>query len=71
LKNQNLDKACYDLAVKSEELLLKEWREHGHVHENYSGIDGRGCGVGNSDKFYHWGGLLAYIAIDNAGDRNE
>jgi hypothetical protein len=24
-----------------------------------------GCGVNNSDPFYHWGGLLAYIAIDN------
>jgi hypothetical protein len=24
-----------------------------------------GCNVGNSDAFYHWGGLLAYIAIDN------
>lgn len=65
VKHQNLDKVCDDLAAKSEELLLKEWREHGHVHENYSGIDGSGCGVGNSDKFYHWGGLLAYIAIDN------
>ncbi|MHB1154445.1 MAG: MGH1-like glycoside hydrolase domain-containing protein [Eubacteriales bacterium] len=65
VKHQNLDKVCDDLADKSEELLLKEWREHGHVHENYSGIDGWGCGVGNSDKFYHWGGLLAYIAIDN------
>lgn len=68
MKYAGLKKECGDLARKSEELILKEWRLHGHVHENYSGIDGMGCGVGNSDKFYHWGGLLAYIALDNDGE---
>ena len=58
------------LRALQEELLLKEWRMHGHVHENYSGDDGMGCGVGNSDKFYHWGGLLAYIALDNEDNKN-
>ncbi|MCR5782411.1 MAG: hypothetical protein K6G90_06690 [Clostridia bacterium] len=51
------------LAESSRNILLREWREHGHVHENYSGIDGSGCGVENSCSFYHWGGLLGYIAI--------
>jgi putative isomerase len=49
---------CEKLAQKSTELLMKEWNAHHHVHENYSGIDGWGCGIENSDKFYHWGGLL-------------
>ena len=65
MKHAGLKKECDDLTRKSEELLLKEWRLHGHVHENYSGYDGMGCGKWNSDKFYHWGGLLAYIALDN------
>ena len=65
MKHAGLKKECDDLARKSEELILKEWRLHGHVHENYSGYDGMGCGKWNSDKFYHWGGLLAYIALDN------
>ena len=65
MKHAGLKKECSDLAAKSEQLILKEWRLHGHVHENYSGNDGMGCDVGNSDKFYHWGGLLAYIALDN------
>jgi len=65
MKIAGLKKECDDFAKKSEELILKEWREHGHVHENYNGTTGEGCDVGNSDKFYHWGGLLAYIAIDN------
>ena len=68
MKYAGFEKECDDLAQKSEELLLKEWRLHGHVHENYSGYDGMGCGVGNSDKFYHWGGLLAYIALVNDGE---
>ena len=66
MKHAGLRKECADLAVKSEELLLKEWRLHGHVHENYCGDTGMGCNVGNSDKFYHWGGLLAYIVLDHA-----
>ena len=63
MKHQKLDKECADLAERSEKLILKEWREHGHVHENYNGTTGEGCDVGNSDRFYHWGGLLAYIAL--------
>ena len=66
MKYAGLQKECADLARKSEELLLKEWRLHGHVHENYCANTGIGCNVGSSDRFYHWGGLLAYIAIDHA-----
>ena len=33
------------------------------VHENYNGDNGEGCDVKNSDKFYHWGGLLSLIAL--------
>ena len=55
--------ACEDLAAKSQELLMKEWTLYGHVHENYCANTGMGCGVANSDKFYHWGGLLGYIPL--------
>jgi hypothetical protein len=51
------------LAAKSAMLLLKEWRAHGHVHENYNAETGEGCDKANSDRFYHWGGLLGLIAI--------
>lgn len=66
MKYAGLKKECADLAGKSEALLLKEWRLQGHVHENYNGDNGLGCDVLRSDRFYHWGGLLAYIAIDHA-----
>ena len=55
------------LVEKSKALLLKEWREHGHVHENYCGDTGDGCNVARSDAFYHWGGLLGLIALMEAG----
>ncbi len=57
-----------DLAAKSAALLLSEWRAHGHVHENYNGNTGEGCDKPNSDRFYHWGGLLGLIALIEQGD---
>lgn len=56
-----------DLAEKSEALILKEWLEKGHVHENYDGDTGEGCNSPRSDKFYHWGGLLSFIALYENG----
>jgi hypothetical protein len=67
LKRQDQDEACKILAKKSMNLLLKEWLAQGHVHENYNGDTGEGCDVKNSDKFYHWGGLLALISLIEAG----
>jgi hypothetical protein len=64
---RGLDRACKTLAEKSRNLLLKEWLDKGHVHENYNADTGEGCDARNSDKFYHWGALLALIALADAG----
>jgi len=50
-----------DLAQKSYDLFLKEWKENGHVHENYNAMTGSGDDVKSSDRFYHWGALLGYV----------
>jgi hypothetical protein len=50
-----------DFAAKSYSLFLKEWKENGHVHENYNATLGSGDDVSNSDRFYHWGALLGYV----------
>jgi putative isomerase len=65
LRNYDLPEARHALVEKSEELLLKEWCEKRHVHENYCGDTGEGCGSDkqNSDPFYHWGGLLGLISV--------
>jgi len=67
LQKHGLKDACRDLAAKSAELLLREWRAHGHVHENYTCATGWGCDKADSDRFYHWGGLLGLIALTEAG----
>lgn len=60
------------LAGKSKDLLLKEWREKRHIHENYNNDTGEGCDVDDSDSFYHWGCLLGLIYLrekeDHRGD---
>lgn len=55
------------LADKSVELILKEWLEKGHVHETYDPETGEGCKPGFSDPFYHWGGLLSFVALLHEG----
>ena len=52
-----------DLVEKSRALLMKEWEEHRHVHENYNALTGEGCDVESSDRFYHWGALLGLMGI--------
>ncbi|HEX8523161.1 MAG TPA: trehalase family glycosidase [Tepidisphaeraceae bacterium] len=67
LRRAKQSRAASDLAKKSAELLLKEWRQHGHVHENYDANNGEGCNISSSDRFYHWGGLLGIPALIEAG----
>ncbi len=67
LRRHGLADASRVLADKSKELLLREWRENGHVHENYTATTGWGCDKRDSDRFYHWGGLMALIGLMEAG----
>jgi hypothetical protein len=59
--------AATGLAARSSQLLLKEWEQHRHVHENYSPLTGQGCDRDDSDAYYHWGGLLGLIGLIEAG----
>jgi hypothetical protein len=61
LRNYDDPEVRRDFAQKSYELFLKEWKENGHVHENYNAITGSGDDVKSSDRFYHWGALLGYV----------
>jgi putative isomerase len=61
LRNYNHPAVRKEFAQKSYDLFLKEWREKGHVHENYNAISGVGDDVSSSDRFYHWGALLGYV----------
>lgn len=61
LRNYDVPQVRRELAQKSLDLVQKEWREKGHLHENYNAITGEGEDVTNSDAFYHWGALLGLI----------
>jgi hypothetical protein len=61
LRNYDNPEVSQQFAQKSYDLFLKEWKENGHVHENYNGMTGTGDDVRSSDRFYHWGALLGYI----------
>ncbi|MFN8208195.1 MAG: trehalase family glycosidase [Bacteroidales bacterium] len=67
LRNYDLPEARSILADKSANLLLKEWTEEAHVHENYNSTNADGDDVRSSDPFYHWGALLAYIKLLEKG----
>lgn len=64
LKNSGQNQVAKELAIKSGDLIMKEWQNNRHVHENYCALTGDGCNVENSEKFYSWGALLSYIYID-------
>ncbi|MFF2184989.1 trehalase family glycosidase [Streptomyces sp. NPDC058155] len=51
-------------------LFLDEWREHGHVRENYPASDGENLTAlqKRSDGLMAWGGLLAYLAFGELAD---
>jgi hypothetical protein len=61
LRNYDQQNARQQFAQKSFNLFLQEWRQNGHVHENYNALTGLGDDVRNSDRFYHWGALLGLI----------
>jgi len=69
LRNYDFPEVQAQFVQKSTALILKEWHEHGHVHENYCGDTGEGCNKENSDRFYHWGGLLSAIALLEAAEK--
>lgn len=61
-------RARKELARKSLELFMTEWKSKRHVHENYSATMDDSDTVNNSDPFYLWGalmGLMEYKELTN------
>jgi len=71
LLNYDVSAVRKDFADRSYALFLKEWKENGHVHENYNAVLGTGDDVSNSDRFYHWGALLGYVEYLEQGRGRE
>lgn len=61
LRNYDDPQVCSEFAQKSFDLFQQGWKADRHVHENYNAITGAADDVDSSDRFYHWGALLALI----------
>lgn len=68
LRRYRFDDLAAELADKSLRLFMKNWREDGGVYENYNAVTGRGADVWNAARLYHWGGLMALIAVEELID---
>lgn len=68
LRRYRFDDVAAAFAEKSLALFMKNWREDGGVYENYNADTGAGADVWNAARLYHWGGLLAYVAIEELID---
>jgi glycogen debranching enzyme len=68
LRRYRFDTAGAELARRGLEMFLRNWREDGGVYENYNADTGRGADVWNAARLYHWGGLLALVAIQELVD---
>ena len=56
-----------DLVSLGKDVFLREWREFGHVAENYNGVTGFSQDSGDADPAYAWGGLYGLMSVLEAG----
>ena len=68
LKRCGFYREAHLFAKRSINVFRKEWEEYSHIHENYDADTGEGCDVYNSDVFYHFGALLAYLGVQELID---
>ncbi len=68
LRRYRFDDIAAELAKRGAEMFLRNWREDGGVYENYNAVTGAGADVWNAARLYHWGGLMAFVAIQELID---
>jgi len=70
LRNYDQARVRGEFAAKSLALFQSDWNARRHVHENYNAMTGAGDDVTSSDRFYHWGALLALIDYMERNDQD-
>jgi neutral trehalase len=64
LRKYKMKDAYHELAEKSMNLFISEWKRKGYVSENYSSITGTGDDERlSSDRFHSWGALFGIISF--------
>jgi glycogen debranching enzyme len=68
LRRAGFREVAAELADRSLQMFLAEWRRQGYVSENYSSITGTGDDERlSSDRFHSWGTLFGIMAFVEAG----
>lgn len=60
-----------ELTRKGLNMFLNCWLTKGVVGENYNAITGEAAENESSDRFYHWGALFVYMAVERAVNFDE
>ncbi|MBN2446717.1 MAG: hypothetical protein JXO22_08325, partial [Phycisphaerae bacterium] len=68
LRRYRFDDVATDLATRSLNLFMDNWRRDGGVYENYNAETGAGGDVWNAARLYHWGGMLAFLGLQELID---
>jgi hypothetical protein len=68
LRRYRFDAEAAELAQRGLEMFMTNWRRDGGVYENYNAVTGEGADVWNAARLYHWGGLMAFIAMGELAD---
>ncbi|MBP7937386.1 MAG: hypothetical protein KA354_22310 [Phycisphaerae bacterium] len=68
LRRYRMDDVAAELAGLGLTMFMENWRKDGGVYENYNADTGAGGDVWNAARLYHWGGLMAFIAIQELID---
>ena len=68
LRRYGFDEVAAGLARRCHRLFMENWREERICGENFSAVDGRADDQPDTDLFYTWGALLAYIAVSEISD---
>jgi len=66
LRRYALHEVAEAVTERSYAMFAREWREHGHCHENYNAVTGEGHDSKDSDAFYGWGALLPLMRVEDA-----
>lgn len=68
LRRYRMDDVAAELAGRGLTMFMENWRRDGGVYENYNAETGAGGDVWNAARLYHWGGLMAFIALQELID---
>lgn len=64
LRRYGFDEQALELAGKSYDLFMQNWKEHRIAAENYNSDNGEAMDQGDTDPFYIWSALLPLMAVE-------